>query len=58
VTGATATAAGTFFGLPVIGFAAQTFTNGTLTVPVTGGTSLVQANYAGTFAHRGTRLVQ
>jgi len=53
-----ATAAGTFIGLPVIGFAAQTFTNGTLTVPVTGGTSLVQANYAGTFVHRGTRLVQ
>ncbi len=45
----------TYFGLPIIGFAAQSFTNGTLTS--TDG-SLVQANYAGTFNHRFTRHIQ
>ncbi|HXX86213.1 MAG TPA: hypothetical protein VEN29_19810 [Casimicrobiaceae bacterium] len=45
----------TYFGLPVVGFAAQYFNNGTLTVP--GGTG-VQAFYAGSFAHRYTRIIQ
>jgi hypothetical protein len=53
--GVTTTAAGTFFGLPIIGFAAQSFTNGTLT---TSGGSLIQANYAGTFNHRFVRNIQ
>ncbi len=53
--GVTTTAVGTFFGLPIIGFAAQSFTNGTLTT-TTG--SLVQANYAGTFNHRFARNIQ
>ena len=47
-------AIGTFNGLPIIGFAAQSFTNGTLT---TSGGSLIQANYAGTFNHRVARSV-
>ena len=52
--GVTTTAAGTFFGLPIIGFMAQSFTNGTLT-STTG--SLIQANYAGTFNHRVSRSI-
>ena len=46
--------AGTFTGLPIIGFMAQSFTNGTLT---TSGGSLIQANYAGTFNHRFKTLI-
>jgi hypothetical protein len=53
--GGTSTLPGTFFGLPIIGFAAQSFTNGTLTT--TSG-SLIQANYAGAFNHRFTRDIQ
>ena len=45
------TSAGTFQGLPVIGFAAQSFLNGTLT---TGTGGAVQSNYGGTFAHKYT----
>ena len=52
--GSSSTSAGNFIGLPIVGFAAQSFTNGTLT---TANNSLVQANYAGTFVHRGTRSV-
>jgi hypothetical protein len=54
ISGSTTTAPGTFLGLPVIGFAAQSFTNGTLKDP-TG--SLIQANYAAAFEHRGVRRV-
>ena len=43
----------TFNGLPAIGFAVQTFVNGTLT---SGGTS-IQSNYGGNFVHKTTRLV-
>jgi len=45
------TSAGTFQGLPVIGFAAQSFLNGTLT---TGTGGAVQSNYGGNFAHKYT----
>ena len=44
----------TFNGLPVIGFAAQTFENGTLT---SGGIN-VQSNYGGNFIHKYTRSIQ
>jgi len=46
------TSAGTFQGLPVIGFAAQSFLNGTLT---SGTGSLIQSNYGGAFLHKYTR---
>ena len=45
------TSAGTFQGLPVIGFAAQSFLNGTLT---TGAGAAIQSNYGGNFAHKYT----
>jgi hypothetical protein len=45
----------TFSGLPTIGFAAQTFVNGTLTG--TGITGLIQSNYGGNFVHKTTRLI-
>jgi hypothetical protein len=49
----------TFNGLPVIGFAVQTFVNGTLTeVNPTGGVSLnVQSNYGGNFVHKTTKSI-
>ncbi|PYX67477.1 MAG: hypothetical protein DMG78_27685 [Acidobacteria bacterium] len=43
----------TFHGLPVIGFMAQNFVNGVLSV----GPLNVQSNYAGTFVHRTTKLI-
>jgi len=46
----------TFNGLPTIGFAAQTFVNGTLTGP--GVTGLIQSNYGGNFVHKFTRSIQ
>jgi hypothetical protein len=45
----------TFLGLPVIGFAAQTFQNGTLT---DGAGKLIQSNYGGNFSHKTTRGIQ
>ncbi len=53
LTGAATTAPGTFVGLPIIGFQAQSFTNGAL---LNAGT-LVQANYAAAFVHRATRSI-
>jgi hypothetical protein len=47
--------AATYNGLPVVGFAAQSFNNGTLTGP--GGVG-VQAFYVGTFVHKYSRLIQ
>jgi hypothetical protein len=47
------TTGATFNGLPVIGFAVQTFVNGTLT---SGGIN-VQSTYAGTFVHKTTLLI-
>lgn len=43
----------TYFGLPVTGFALQTFTNGTLDL----GEGPVLSNYAGLFDHRATRNI-
>jgi hypothetical protein len=48
-------ASATYNGLPVVGFAAQFFNNGTLTGP--GGTG-VQAFYTGAFTHKFTRTIQ
>jgi hypothetical protein len=47
-------ASSTYNGLPVIGFAAQSFNNGTLVGP----TGPVQAHYTGSFIHKYTRLIQ
>jgi len=44
----------TFNGLPVVGFAAQSFNNGTLT---SGGASVL-SNYGGNFVHKTTRSIQ
>ena len=43
----------TYFGLPVVGFAVQSFTNGAITV---NGVSTL-SNYGGNFIHKGTRVV-
>ena len=43
----------TYFGLPVVGFAAQNFNNGTLVV---GGTNVL-ADYGGTFLQKATTLI-
>jgi hypothetical protein len=51
----TTQAAAVYNGLPVVGFAAQYFNNGTLTGP--GGTG-VQAFYTGAFTHKFTRNIQ
>jgi hypothetical protein len=48
----------TFNGLPVIGFAAITFENGTLTTGTGPGASLVQSNYGGNFNHKTTSDVK
>ena len=45
------TSSGTFSGLPVIGFAAQTFNNGTLTDAAG---KLIQSQYGGNFVHKYT----
>jgi hypothetical protein len=47
------TGGATYFGLPVVGFAVQSFTNGALTV---GGVTTL-SNYGGNFVHKGTRFV-
>jgi hypothetical protein len=43
----------TYLGLPVVGFAVQSFTNGTLTV----NGANVLSNYGGNFIHKGTRTI-
>jgi len=43
----------TYFGLPVVGFAVQSFANGAITV----GDQAVLSNYGGNFVHKGTRFV-
>jgi hypothetical protein len=53
-TGTSTTAATTFNGLPVIGFAAITFNNGT----IAGATGPIQSNYGGSFTHKQTRSIQ
>ena len=44
----------TYIGLPVVGFAVQTFSNGVLLLPVPGQTALgnVLSNYGGNFVHK------
>ena len=51
--GTIATLSTTFNGLPVIGFAATVFENGTLT---SGGTA-IQSNYGGNFNHKFTKSI-
>ena len=43
----------TYVGLPVVGFAVQSFANGAITV----GDQTVLSNYGGNFAQKGTRLI-
>jgi hypothetical protein len=43
----------TYFGLPIVGFAVQSFANGAITV----GDQAVLSNYGGNFVHKGTRFV-
>jgi hypothetical protein len=43
----------TYFGLPVVGFAVQSFANGAITV----GDQAVLSNYGGNFVQKGTRFV-
>ena len=43
----------TYFGLPIVGFAVQSFANGAITV----GDTAVLSNYGGNFVHKGTRFV-
>jgi len=50
-----ASQAATYFGLPVVGFAAWSFNNGTLTV---GTATNVQSNYSGAYVNKGTRRIQ
>jgi hypothetical protein len=46
-------ATATYFGLPVVGFAVQSFANGAITV----GDTAVLSNYGGNFVHKGTRFI-
>ncbi len=43
----------TYVGLPVVGFAVQSFANGVISV----GDTTVLSNYGGNFIHKGTRLI-
>ena len=54
----TTTVTTTFNGLPVVGFAAQSFQNGTLPGTGTGVAALIQSNYGGNFVHKTTRSIQ
>jgi hypothetical protein len=51
VGGGTVTEAVSYVGLPVIGFAVESYNNGTLSG------SSVLSNYAGDFVHKGTRAI-
>jgi hypothetical protein len=44
----------TYVGLPVVGFAVQSFANGAIHV----GTDVVLSNYGGNFVHKGTRRIE
>jgi hypothetical protein len=54
-TGVNTTSKFDITGLPVVGFAARTFKNGTLSC---GGTGACQGNYGGSFDHHFDRLIQ
>ena len=47
------TGGATYFGLPVVGFAVQSFANGRITILDRD----VLSNYGGNFVHKGTRFV-
>jgi hypothetical protein len=55
LVGAPSTQTVSYFGLPVIGFAVQSFNNGTLT---DGAGKNVQSQYGGNFIHKGTRDIR
>jgi hypothetical protein len=48
----------TYIGLPVVGFAVQTFSNGVLVLPTPTGTGNVLSNYGGNFIHKYQTLVE
>ena len=52
-TGQTAVTGATYQGLPVVGFAVQSFANGAIHV----GSEVVLSNYGGNFVHKGTRTI-
>ena len=55
IGGGTSTGFGaTYVGLPVVGFAVQSFANGTIHV----GTDVVLSNFGGNFVHKGTRRIE
>jgi len=60
LTGAAVTGAATYVGLPVVGFAVQSFTNGLLAIanPGPGGPTVSLSSYGGNFVHKYTRLIQ
>src|SRR5579862_959792 len=53
ILGGTATSPATYIGLPVVGFAVQSFANGAITV---GGVTTL-SNYGGNFVQKGTRTI-
>jgi hypothetical protein len=55
LSGTRTTGTATYLGLPVVGFAAISFQNGTLTAPGTLG--LIQSQYGGNFVHKTKRTV-
>ena len=55
LTGVTTTGQATYVGLPIIGFAVESFNNGTLTAP--GLPGLIQSNYGGNFVHKTKRSI-
>jgi len=55
LSGTRTTGTATYLGLPVIGFAAISFQNGTLTGP--GAVGLIQSQYGGNFVHKTKRTV-
>ena len=48
----------TYVGLPVVGFAVQTFSNGVLVLPTPTGTGNVLSNYGGNFVHKYQTLIR
>jgi len=54
LNGTTSTSAATYIGLPVIGFAVQSFDNGTI---VSGTGQFLQSKYGGNFVHKFTRKI-
>jgi hypothetical protein len=58
IGGATFASFVSYVGLPVIGFAVESYSNGTTTGPIaTPFAEPVLSNYGGNFVHKGTRLI-